>query len=70
MKTEIRQAELKDVNKILDIVNYEILNSTVLYDYEIRTYEQQLKWFEQKQADGMPVTVSYTHLTLPTILLV
>jgi phosphinothricin acetyltransferase len=58
VETKIRQAELKDINKILDIVNYEIINSTVVYDYEIRTYEQQLKWFKQKQADGMPLIVT------------
>lgn len=55
MKIELRKAEIKDVNEILGIVNYEILNSTVLYDYLERTFEQQLKWFEQKQADGMRV---------------
>ena len=58
MKTEIRQAEIKDVDAILEIVNYEILNSTVLYEYEKRTYDQQLMWFEQKKADGMPVIVA------------
>jgi len=58
MKVEIRQAEIKDINNILEIVNYEILNSTVLYDYEERTFEQQLKWFEKKQADKMPVIVA------------
>jgi len=58
MKVEIRQAEIKDINKILEIVNYEILNSTVLYDYKERTLEQQHKWFERKQIDKMPVIVA------------
>jgi hypothetical protein len=26
---------------ILDVINYNILNSTALYDYNIRSYEQQ-----------------------------
>jgi phosphinothricin acetyltransferase len=58
MKVEIRQAKVEDVNSILEIVNYEILNSTVLYDYKERTFEHQLKWFEKKQADKMPVIVA------------
>lgn len=58
MKINIRQAEKKDVSRILEIVNYEILNSTVVYDYKERTYEQQLEWFEQKQIHGMPIIVA------------
>ncbi|WP_159023817.1 GNAT family N-acetyltransferase [Formosa sp. L2A11] len=58
MKLKIREAEEKDVNDILDILNYEILNSTVLYDYKERTFEQQLKWFKQKEADKMPVLIA------------
>lgn len=54
----IREAEKKDVSGILEIVNHEILNSTVLYDYKERTYEQQFNWFVQKQFDGMPVIVA------------
>lgn len=58
MEIVIRSAITKDVEKILEIVNYEILNSTVLYDYKERTYEQQLNWFEQKHITGMPVIVA------------
>jgi len=58
MKVKIRQATVKDINNILEIVNYEILNSTVLYDYKKKTFEQQLKWFEKKQTDSMPVIVA------------
>ncbi len=58
MKIIIRQAKKKDIAEILEIVNYEILNSTVLYDYQERTYQQQLRWFEQKQIDGMPIIVA------------
>jgi len=60
VKVKIRQAEKKDINNILDIVNYEILNSTVLYDYKERTLDQQLQWFTQKQTDKMPVIVAET----------
>ncbi len=58
MELVIRNAEKRDVEKILDIVNYEILNSTVLYDYKERTYDYQLNWFWQKKKEGMPVIVA------------
>ena len=58
MEIKIRKAEKKDVSKILEIVNYEILNSTVVYDYKERTYDYQFKWFQQKLIDKMPVIVA------------
>ncbi len=58
MEVVIRDAETKDVSRILEIVNYEILHSTVIYEYKERILEQQLEWFEQKQADGLPVIVA------------
>ncbi|MCM5662138.1 GNAT family N-acetyltransferase [Galbibacter mesophilus] len=58
MEIEIRRAENRDIHEILEIVNYQILHSTVLYDYKERTYDQQFIWFEQKKADGMPVIVA------------
>ncbi|MBU2996544.1 GNAT family N-acetyltransferase [Cellulophaga baltica] len=54
----IREAEKKDIQKILEIINYEILNATVVYDYDTRTYETQLKWFDKKKQDGFPVFVA------------
>jgi phosphinothricin acetyltransferase len=58
MDVTIRIARKEDVSKILEIVNYEILNSTVLYDYQERTYAYQLNWFEEKQHEKMPVIVA------------
>ena len=58
MDIEIRHAKQRDITAILEIVNYEILNSTVLYDYQERTYQQQLVWFEKKQVDKMPIIVA------------
>lgn len=54
----IRRARTEDLAKIVAIVNYEILNSTAIYDYQERTYDFQLNWFEQKMRDGMPVIVA------------
>ncbi|MDU8885336.1 GNAT family N-acetyltransferase [Yeosuana sp. MJ-SS3] len=58
MSTSIRQAEEKDIPKILEIINFEILNSTVIYDYLEHTIEQQTEWFKQKQKKNMPVIVA------------
>ncbi|MEH0155426.1 N-acetyltransferase family protein [Limibacter armeniacum] len=58
MEIVVRPAELKDVSCILEIINYEILNTTVVYDYQTRTYEQQLNWFRQKQRDNQPIIVA------------
>lgn len=53
----IRQASLKDIPEILDILNYEIEHSTVVYDYKKRTLVQQEKWFKSKQENKMPILV-------------
>jgi len=54
----IRHAEKKDISRILEIINYEILNSTVVYDYSERTNEQQLNWYKKKLKDSKPVIVA------------
>ena len=54
----IRPAEIQDVHGILDIVNHEILHSTVLYEYEPRTIDQQNAWYLEKQLCGWPVIVA------------
>lgn len=58
MSIIIRPAKTKDVKVILDIINHEILHSTVVYDYQQRSYEQQRSWFEKKSQDNMPVLVA------------
>ena len=54
----IRVATRSDVPAILEIVNHEILNSTVLYEYEPRTIEQQQDWFAEKQSENWPVIIA------------
>ncbi|QRR01067.1 GNAT family N-acetyltransferase [Dyadobacter sandarakinus] len=54
----IRSAALKDLPAILDIVNHSILHSTAIYDYDVRTMEEQQAWFEQMVLNGMPVIVA------------
>jgi phosphinothricin acetyltransferase len=58
MEPIIRSATERDVPSILGIINFEIENSTIVYDYKVRSYEYQLQWFHQKVKEGMPVIVA------------
>jgi L-amino acid N-acyltransferase len=58
MAITIRKAAEKDIPAILEIVNHFILTSTAIYDYEIRTLDQQLKWFSEKTDTGFPVIIA------------
>jgi len=53
-----RPYQTKDTQAILDIINYNILNSTAIYDYNIRTYEQQKAILEDKLNKNFPVIVA------------
>jgi phosphinothricin acetyltransferase len=57
MKTNIRKATEKDLEGILAIVNYNILNTTSIYDYEPRTLLQQKAIFEDKMKHNFPLIV-------------
>ncbi|MDH4403271.1 MAG: GNAT family N-acetyltransferase [Flavobacterium sp.] len=58
MKVQIRSFEIKDTQAILDIINYNILNSTALYDYKTRDFEDQKRMLEEKIKKGFPVIVA------------
>jgi L-amino acid N-acyltransferase YncA len=58
MKNEVRPYQTEDTQAILDIINYNILHSTALYDYNVRTYEQQKAILEDKIAKNFPVIVA------------
>ena len=58
MEIKIRPYKLEDTQAILDIINYNILHSTALYDYKIRTYEQQQNILEEKIIKNFPVIVA------------
>ena len=58
MSVKIRTYSLNDTPAILEIINYNILNSTAIYDYTIRTFEQQKLILEDKIAKGFPVIVA------------
>lgn len=58
MKLIIRKAQIEDLNTILEIVNDAILNTTAIYDYDIRTLSEQTLWFQEKQQSNFPVIVA------------
>jgi L-amino acid N-acyltransferase YncA len=57
MQSTIRQATEKDLDAILEIVNYNILNTTAIYDYEPRTLIQQKAIFDDKVKAGFPLII-------------
>jgi phosphinothricin acetyltransferase len=58
MEILIRAYQTEDTQAILDIINYNILHSTALYDYAIRNYEQQKAILDDKTNKGFPVIVA------------
>jgi len=58
MKIKIRPYHKDDARAILSIVNYNIHNSTALYDYEPRTLENQMAIFDEKIKKGFPIRVA------------
>jgi phosphinothricin acetyltransferase len=54
-KTTIRPYKTEDLQAIVEIINFNILNSTALYDYHSRTLEQQKAIFEDKLKKGFPI---------------
>lgn len=58
MKITQRPYQTGDTQAILDIINYNILNSTALYDYNVRSYEQQKAILEDKINKHFPVIVA------------
>ena len=58
MKIQIRPYQTEDTQAILDLINHQILHSTALYDYNIRTFEQQQTILEEKISKNFPVIVA------------
>jgi L-amino acid N-acyltransferase YncA len=64
MEIKIRSYKNEDAPFILEIINYNILNSTALYDYEPRTLENQAAILEEKISKGFPVIVATENETM------
>jgi phosphinothricin acetyltransferase len=58
MEIKIRPYQIEDTQVILEIINYNILNSTALYDYEPRSLENQIAIFDDKLKKGFPIIVA------------
>lgn len=58
MEIKIRNYQVKDTKAILEIINYNILHSTALYDYNIRTLENQIAIFDDKIKKRFPIIVA------------
>jgi L-amino acid N-acyltransferase len=55
---EIRNYETEDTSAILEIINYNIINSASLYDYHPRSLENQIAIFDDKLKKGFPIIVA------------
>lgn len=58
MEITVRTATLQDIETILDIVNYNILNTAAIYDYNVKSLPEMEQWFADKQNQGWPVLVA------------
>ena len=58
MEIKIRPYQSSDVAAIVAILNHYIATSTALYDYQLRSVEQQQAIFEEKLQKGFPVIVA------------
>ncbi len=58
MIINVRDYIIDDTTAILAIINYNILNSTALYDYEPRNLTTQIAIFKDKLDKGFPVLVA------------
>lgn len=55
---EIRTAERKDMEALLSIYNYEVLNGVATFDLEPKTMEERMKWFEAHNVENHPLIVA------------
>ena len=55
MEIKIRPYKVEDTKVILEIINYNILNSTALYDYKTRTLKNQIALLDEKLKKNFPV---------------
>ena len=58
MAIVIRDAREADLAAMLAIYNDAVLTTTAVYDYQPRSGEQQVAWFQAKQEQGLPVLVA------------
>lgn len=55
---EIRTAREQDMEALLSIYNYEVINGTATFDLEPKTMEERMKWFRAHNVDNHPLIVA------------
>jgi len=55
---KVRSASRDDLPAILEIYNEAVLNTTATYDYEPRTLEHRVAWFEDHEKSNYPMFVA------------
>lgn len=58
MSIIVRQAHNEDIPHVLEIINHEIVHSTSIWEYDIRSLEQQMAIFNEKNAKNFPFIVA------------
>jgi phosphinothricin acetyltransferase len=58
MNFQVRPARREDLPAILAIYNEAVLTTTASYDYEPRSIEHRVAWFEDHTTAGLPVLVA------------
>lgn len=58
MSIKLRPVISSDLPSVLEIVNYEILNTTAIWDYDIRSLEQQIEIVKEKESKNFPFIVA------------
>jgi L-amino acid N-acyltransferase len=54
---KVRLAQRSDIPGILDIYNDAVINTTATYDYEPRSLQHRIEWFEDHEKSGLPIFV-------------
>lgn len=54
----IRKAEIKDMERLLDIYNYEVVNGTSTFDLHPKSMEERMEWFNAHNKDNHPLIVA------------
>ena len=55
---QVRPATRDDLPAIHEIYNHAVIHTTASYDYEPRSWEQRMAWFESHEQDRLPVYVA------------
>lgn len=54
----VRKAERKDLKKLTEIYNYEVLHGTATFDSVPKTVDERKDWFDEHTSDNRPLIVA------------